>query len=76
MIYLQILSRYEADPAAWQAHVEGGDITPWRLTHALVARDYYAGIAEGLCKADAIRICTALYGFKTQAVRMIIRRMT
>lgn len=71
-----IIARHDADPAAWEAHVQGGDITPWRLVHAQTARDYYARIEAGDSKADAIRFCMARHGLKKQAIRQIVRRMS
>lgn len=77
MIYLHIISRYQADPAAWESHVRGGDINPARLVQAQMVAQFYALVESGSTKAAAYEAVQAKFGYqKKETVRSLIRRLS
>ena len=76
-IYESIIARYEADPAAWQAHVEGGDISPVRLQSARLVAEFWAEHEQTGCKSQAIRIIASRHGYRyPETVRNYVRRLS
>jgi len=73
----QIIALYQADPQAWKAHVQAGNISTQRLPVALMVADFWAVYAETGCKADALRIVAPKHGFKIyETARNHVRRLS
>jgi hypothetical protein len=75
--YESIIARYEADPQAWQAHVDGGDIAPTRLQSARLVAEFWAEFAQTKNMTTARKIISLRHGYKNpETVRNYVRRLS
>lgn len=73
----QIIALHDADPQAWKAHVQAGNISTQRLPVALMVADFWAVYAETQCKAEALRIVAPRHGFKKyETARNHVRKLS
>lgn len=76
-IYESIIARYEADPQGWQAHVEGGDISPIRLQSAQLVAEFWAEHAQTGNMTTARKTIAARHGYRNaETVRNYVRRLS
>lgn len=73
----QIIALHDADPQAWKAHVQAGNISTQRLPVALMVADFWVVYAETKCKAEAIRIVAPRHGIRMpETARNHVRRLS